>query len=65
MKKLVAAAFLAGFALSASAYDPYRVTVATSDACPAGTAVTGPSYAWQDGRLVRDGWFCENIYRGR
>jgi hypothetical protein len=65
MKKSFVAAVLAGFAVSASAYEVDRVTVADSADCPAGTAATAASYEWQDGHLVRNGWVCESIYSGR
>ncbi|HJY77312.1 MAG TPA: hypothetical protein VKE95_11805 [Burkholderiales bacterium] len=58
MRKIAAAALLAGFALSASAYDFTRDTVANPQACPAGTDAS-PNYKWQSGHLVRDGWVCE------
>jgi hypothetical protein len=44
MKKLLVAAVLAGVALSASAYEFDRVTVADSADCPAGTAAIVASY---------------------
>jgi hypothetical protein len=65
MKKLLVAAVLAGFALSASAYDSHTVTVNSIDDCPAGTAANVASYKWQDDHFVRDGWVCESLYTGR
>jgi len=56
MKK-IAAALLAGFALSASAYDFARDTVASPLDCPAGTDASA-NFKWQNGHLVRDGWVC-------
>jgi len=58
MRKIAAAALLAGFALSASAYDFGRDTVANPQDCPAGSDASA-NYKWQDGHLVRDGWVCE------
>jgi hypothetical protein len=65
MKKLLVAAVLAGFALSASAYDSDTVTVSSADDCPAGTAASVASYQWQDDHFVRNGWVCESLYTGR
>jgi hypothetical protein len=62
MKKLIAAAVLAGFAVSASALDHDDSVAASADACPAGTAATVPSYKWQDSHFVSNGWVCESIY---
>jgi hypothetical protein len=59
-----AALILAGAAFSSSAQDT-PVVVGPDQACPAGTATHVPSYTWQDGRFVRDGWLCESIYKGR
>ena len=58
MRKIAAAALLAGFALSASAYDFGRDTVANPQDCAAGSEASA-NYKWQDGRLIRDGWVCE------
>jgi hypothetical protein len=55
--KRIAAALLAGFALSASAYDFARDTVANPQDCPAGTEASA-NFKWQNGHLVRDGWVC-------
>ena len=57
MRKLAAAVLLTGFALSASAFDFARDTVANPQDCPAGSDA-GANYKWQDGHLVRDGWKC-------
>jgi hypothetical protein len=65
MKKLLVAAALAGFALSAAAYDSDTVTVSSTDDCPAGTAATVASYKWQDHHFVRNGWVCKSIYSDR
>ena len=54
----IAAALLAGFALSASAYDFSRDTVTNPQDCPAGSEAS-VNYKWQNGHLVRDGWVCE------
>jgi hypothetical protein len=54
----IAVALLSGFALSASAYDFGRETVANPQACPPDTEAS-VHYKWQDGRFVRDGWVCE------
>jgi hypothetical protein len=59
MKKLLAAAALASFALAASAADTY--THATSaDACPAGSYASAASYQWQDGHFLQNGVVCES-----
>jgi hypothetical protein len=67
MKKGIAAFFLAGFATASfaqvAAYSD-SVTVDNAAACPAGTYASTPSYEWQDGRFVRNGWVCESLYRG-
>ena len=58
MRKIATALILSGFALSASALDFGRDTVANPQACPAGSDAS-PNYKWQNGRFVRDGWVCE------
>jgi len=58
MRKIAAALLLAGVALSASAYDFARDTVANPQECPAGTDAS-PNYKWQNGHFVRDGWACQ------
>lgn len=66
-KGIIAGLFLAGFATAASAQlGTYRetVTVKDADSCPAGTAAYVPSYEWEDGRFVRNGWVCESLYKG-
>lgn len=59
MKRTIAALFLAAFATVSFAQED--VTVANADSCPAGTFASVPSYAWQDGGFVRDGWLCESL----
>ncbi|HEY1290845.1 MAG TPA: hypothetical protein VGF58_21140 [Burkholderiales bacterium] len=59
MRKIAAALLLAGFALSASAFDLARDTVANPVDCPAGTDASA-NFKWQNGHLVRDGWVCES-----
>jgi len=54
----IAAVLLSGFALSASAYDFSRDTVANPQDCPAGS-VPSVNYKWQGGHFVRDGWVCD------
>jgi hypothetical protein len=54
----IAAVLLSGFALSASAYDFSRATVANPKDCPAGSEAS-VNYKWQGGHFVRDGWVCE------
>jgi hypothetical protein len=54
----IAVVLLSGFALSASAYDFSRDTVANPQDCPAGTEAS-VNYKWQGGHFVRDGWVCE------
>lgn len=66
-KRMIAGLLLAGFATTASAQlGTYRETVTVKDAesCPAGTAVSVPSYEREDGRFVRNGWVCESLYKG-
>ena len=58
MRKIAAALVLSGFALSASAFDFARDTVANPAECPAGSDAS-PNYKWQNGHFVRDGWVCE------
>ncbi|HEY7241840.1 MAG TPA: hypothetical protein VH600_21900 [Burkholderiales bacterium] len=58
MKKIAAALVLSGFALSASALDFARDTVANPQECPAGSDASA-NYKWQNGHLVRDGYVCE------
>src|ERR1051326_6380492 len=48
MRKIAAALLLAGVALSASAYDFARDTVANPQECPAGTDASA-NYKWQNG----------------
>jgi hypothetical protein len=60
MKQLLAAAVLAGFTLTASAAIEYT-HAPPADACPAGTVASVPSYKWQDGHFVQDGWVCEGL----
>jgi hypothetical protein len=61
--RTLVAAILAGVAVSASAQDA-DVFVDSAEACPGGTFPSVPSYHWQDGRFVRDGWLCESLYKG-
>jgi hypothetical protein len=56
--RTLAAAILAGIAFSASA----DVHVDSTEACPAGT-FQNPSYHWENGHFVRDGWACQS-YEG-
>lgn len=66
-KRIIAGLLLSGFAAAASAQiGTYRENVIASDAdsCPAGTAASVPSYEWDDGRFVRNGWLCESRYKG-
>ena len=58
MKRL-AAALLAGLALSASAHDSGWHIVPDPKDCPAGNTDASAYYQWQNGRFVRDGWVCE------
>jgi hypothetical protein len=60
----VTSAVLAGVAFWASAQDA-DVTVGSEDACPAGTYASVPSYRWQDGQFVRDGWLCKSLYEAK
>jgi hypothetical protein len=62
--RALVAAILAGIAFSASAQDA-DVVVESAEACPSGTAASVPSYRWEDGRFVNDGWLCESLYKGR
>ena len=62
--RTLVAVLLTGAAFSAWAQDA-DVIVESNEACPAGTAPSVPSYAWEDGRLVRDGYLCESLYKGR
>ena len=62
--RALVAAGLAGVAFSAPAQDA-DVIVESDQACPAGTAPSVPSYSWDDGRFVRDGYLCESLYKGR
>jgi hypothetical protein len=61
--RALVAAILAGVAFSASAQDA-DVVVDSAETCPAGTFASVPSYDWEDGRFVRDGWLCESLYKG-
>ena len=58
MRKIATALILSGFALSASALDFGRSTVANAQDCPAGSDAS-PNYKWQNGHFVRDGWVCQ------
>ena len=53
------AVLLAAAAWSASAGDAH-IIVGVDQACPAGTVSRGPSYRWEHGRFVREGWVCED-----
>jgi hypothetical protein len=64
MKKLLAAAALAGFAFAASAAQD-QTHAASADACPPGTYSTVPSYKWQGGHFVPEGWVCESLYEDK
>jgi hypothetical protein len=61
--RALVAAILAGVAFSASAQDA-DVVVESQEACPSGAFPSVPSYNWEDGRLGRDGWLCESLYKG-
>lgn len=69
MKRYVIAAFLlagsagASFAQAAAPADFETYVVDNADSCPAGTYASVPSYEWQDGRFVRNGWLCESLYK--
>lgn len=60
LTRTLIATILMGIAFSASAQDA-DVYVDSAEACPAGTFASLPSYEWEDGRFVRDGWFCESL----
>lgn len=78
-QRIVAALFLAGFASaslaqgaqSAPASTPQgssvpefdTVIVQNADSCPAGFYPSVPSYTFQDGHLVQNGWACDSLYR--
>jgi len=66
MKRLVSAVLLvAPVSLYAAAHDSPWSIAPDAASCPAGTAATGgPSYAWNDGRFVFEGYICQSIYRG-
>ena len=74
-KHLIAALLLAGItgAAFAQATDPYGPTspyaedqdliVKDRDSCPAGYHPSVPSYAWQNGGFVQNGYLCESLYK--
>jgi hypothetical protein len=64
MKRLLAAAALAGFAFAASAAQDHT-HAASADACPPGTYATVPSYKRQDGHFLAEGWVCESLYEDK
>jgi hypothetical protein len=59
-RRTLVAAILAGVAFSASAREPDLI-VGLDEACPAST-VPNPSYRWENGRFVRDGWVCTDVH---
>jgi hypothetical protein len=68
--RTLVAAILAGSAFSALAQDANvpmdaDVYAPSADACPDGTIPSVPSYRFEDGGLVQDGWLCESLYKGR
>jgi hypothetical protein len=69
MKRILTALSLALFAGAAgAAVEPYNhfgaTRVDSAQQCPAGTNSVTASYDWQGGRLVRNGWVCQQ-YDGR
>ena len=54
------AVILAGVAFSASARE-HHVIVRVEQACPSGLVSKGPSYRFENGRFVREGWVCEDL----
>jgi hypothetical protein len=65
-RRALVAAVLAGIAVSASAASlppEADVFAGSGQACPAGTFESSPSYHWQNGHFVRDGWVCESLYK--
>lgn len=63
LNRTLVALILAGVALSASARDADFV-VDTNQACPVGTVSKGPSYRFEEGRFVREGWVCADFQQG-
>jgi len=61
--RTLVALILAGIAFSASARDASFV-VETNQACPVGTVSKGPSYRFEEGRFVREGWVCADFQQG-
>ena len=61
--RTLAALILAGAAFSSSAQNAGFI-VGPEQACPAGTTTHVPSYRWEGGRFVRDGWLCESVHKG-
>jgi len=75
MKRIIAALLLAsitGAALaqateSSGPTSPYAedqdLIVKDRDSCPAGYYPSVPSYAWQNGGFVQNGYLCESLYK--
>jgi hypothetical protein len=61
--RTLVAVILAGVAFSASAREADFI-VGLTQACPAGTVSKGPSYRFEDGRFVREGWVCAEFQQG-
>ncbi|HWM42648.1 MAG TPA: hypothetical protein VNP36_09450 [Burkholderiales bacterium] len=57
------ALILAVVAFSASARDADFI-VGLDQFCPAGTLSKGPSYRFEQGRFVREGWVCASFQQG-
>lgn len=75
-QRIVAALFLAGFATASLAQGAAQstpqvssnsefdtVTVQDANTCPAGFYASVPSYEWQNGHFVRNGWVCDSLDR--
>jgi hypothetical protein len=66
-RTLVALCLAVSAAAAGAAVEPYNRFGATRadspQECPAGTDNVNPNYDWKDGRLVRNGWICQHIYR--
>ena len=61
--RILVALILAGIATSASASagEP-DIVVGLEQECPRGTISKSVSYAWENGRFVRDGRVCESLH---
>ena len=75
-QRMIAALFLAGFTTASLAQGAPQsapqgssvpefdtITVQNADSCPAGFYPSVPSYQWQDGHFVQNGWVCDSLYR--